>query len=46
MGIVVVHHHRVDTQLDNLGPDDPQAPEEKGLQADAGTKTPASRQRP
>jgi hypothetical protein len=39
-GIVVVHDHGIDTQLDNLGPDDPQAPEKKRLQEPTEQKHP------
>jgi hypothetical protein len=38
-GIVVVHDHGIDTQLDNLGPDDPQAPEKKRLQQSRNKNT-------
>lgn len=31
-GIVIVHDHRVDTQLDHIGLGNPQPPEKKGLQ--------------
>jgi hypothetical protein len=30
--IVVVHHHGIDTQFDHIGLNDPQTPNEKGLQ--------------
>ena len=38
--IVVIHHHRIDTQLDNLGPGDLQAPEKKSLQQTPEQKHP------
>jgi hypothetical protein len=40
IGIVVIHHHRIDTQLDNIGADDSQAPEKKRLQQVAEQKHP------
>ena len=38
--IVVIHHHRIYTQLDDLGLGDPQAPEKKGLQQTPEQKYP------
>jgi len=38
--IVVIHHHGIDTQLDDIGPGDLQAPEKKGLQQSAEQKYP------
>jgi hypothetical protein len=38
--IVVIHHHRIYSQLDDLGLGDPQAPEKKGLQQTPEQKYP------
>jgi len=39
-GIVIIHDHRINTQFDDIGLDEPQAPKKKGLQQPAEQKHP------
>ena len=39
-GIIIIHDHRINTQFDDIGSDDPQAPKKKRLQQPAEQKHP------